>query len=125
MTSGGGQTITARSLNISAQDGRVAQVVNNGGNQTVSATAGDMNLHVPSAFGVAQIVNNAPGGNQTITASGQLNVLGGANASGSTNSGIFKNSAGGTQTVRASGITLRGADTGTNAGARISSKATS
>src|SRR5262245_2761102 len=82
-----------------------------------------MNLQVPSAFGVAQIVNNAVGGNQTISASGQLNVLGSVvSPTGSRNSGIFKNGAGGLQSVSAAGITLQGASSGTQAGALISSQ---
>ena len=122
LRSSGGQTITAQSITQTAQNGRRANIENVGGNQTVSATAGDLQLQVPGGFGVAQIINTAPGGNQTITASGQLNVLGGANTSGSTNSGIFKNGAGGLQSVRASGITLQGANSGTRAGALISSQ---
>ena len=64
-----------------------------------------------------------PGGNQTISVQGQLNVSAAHHGrTASTNSGIFKNGAGGLQTVRAAGITLQGASTGTNAGARIRSQ---
>ena len=123
LRSSGGQTITAHSLSLTAQDGRRANIENVGGNQTVSATAGDMNLQVPGGFGVAQIVNTAAGGNQTIAVSGQLNVQGGViSPATSRNSGIFKNGAGGLQKVSAAGITLQGASTGTRAGALIASE---
>ena len=125
VSSVGGQTISAHSVNLSAQDGRRAIIENQfSGDQTVSATAGDMNLQVPGAFGVAQIVNTAPGANQTVTVHGQLNVLGGVvspTPTGSRNSGIFKQAAGGMQAVTASGITLQGASSLTQAGALISS----
>jgi len=131
VSSGGGQTITAQSVNLTAQDGRRATIENQiSGHQSITATAGNMILQVPGGSGVAQIVNNATSApsplgpvaaNQTISVSGQLNVLGGS-AAPSTNSGIFKNGAGGLQTVNASGITLQGASSGTNAGALIVSR---
>jgi filamentous hemagglutinin family protein len=124
LSSFGGQTITAQSINQTAQNGLRANIENfSNGNQTITATAGDMNLQVPGSFGVAQIINNAPGGNQTVTANGQLSVLGGViSPATSRNSGIFKNGGPGLQTIKASGITLQGANTGTQAGALISSQ---
>ena len=122
LLSGGGQNITAQSVSLSGRDNRRGNIRNTGGDQSVSATAGGMTLQGNGGAGVAQIINNAPGGNQTISVNGQLTVLGGATSTGSTNSGIFKNQAGGMQTVRASGITLQGASSGTSAGAVIVSR---
>ena len=122
LTSNGGQVISAGSVSLTAQNGRRALIENIGGHQDVSATAGDMNLQVPGAFGTAQIVNNAPGGNQIIDVSGQLNVLGGAITSTQRNSGLFKIGAGGLQDVKAAGITLQGGSSGIGAAALISSQ---
>ena len=122
LLSGGGQNITAQSVTLSGRDNRRGNIRNTGGDQSVSAAASGMTLQDKGGAGVAQIINNAPGGNQTITVNGQLTVLGGATSTGSTNSGIFKNQAGGMQTVKASGITLQGASSGTNAGAVIVSR---
>jgi len=125
LQSGAGQSITAQSITQIGQNNRRANIVNTtipGGNQTVTTTGGGLTLQGNGGAGVAQIINNAPGGNQTITVNGQLTVIGGATSTGSTNSGIFKNQAGGMQTVKASGITLQGASSGTNAGALIVSR---
>ena len=120
LRSTGGQTITAQSVNLTAQDSRRANIENTNGSQTITATAGGMNLQVPGGAGVAQIINT--GGDQTVAMTGQLNVLGGViSPTTSRNSGIFKNG-GGIQTVSASGITPAGASTGTSAGALISSQ---
>jgi filamentous hemagglutinin len=119
----GGQTITARAIDLTAQNGRKANIENTIGEQSVIASAGDMKLQVPGGFGVAQIINTAAGANQTVRATGQLDVLGGViTPTTSRNSGIFKNGAGGLQTVSAAGITLQGASSGTSAGAAISSQ---
>jgi trimeric autotransporter adhesin len=122
LLSSGGQTISAQSIDLVAQ-GRRANIENVNGSQSVTARTGGMNLQVPSGSGVAQIINtsNVVPGNQTVEVAGEVNILGGAVAP-STNSGIFKNGPGGLQTVRATGITLQGASTGTNAGAGIRSQ---
>ena len=105
LRSTGGQTITAQSVNLTAQDSRRANIENTNGSQTITATAGGMNLQVPGGAGVAQIINT--GGDQTVAMTGQLNVLGGViSPTTSRNSGIFKNG-GGIQTVSASGISLQ------------------
>ncbi len=84
-----------------------------------------MNLQVPGGFGVAQIINTAPGGSQTVHRErpAQRSRRCHHRRPPSRNSGIFKNTGpGGLQTVSASGITLQGASTGTSAGALISSQ---
>ena len=123
LTSVGGQTMSAESVNLSAQNGRRANIENQGGHQEVTARTGGMNLQGVGGAGVAQIINNnVIPGDQTINVAGQLDILGGSTSTGSTNSGIFKNGPGGLQKVTAAGITLQGASTGTNAGAGIRSQ---
>ena len=124
LMSNGGQTITAQSIDLTAQNGRRANIENQGGPQEVTARSGGMNLQGVGGAGVAQIINNnnVIPGDQTINVAGQLDILGGSTNTGSTNSGIFKNGPGGLQKVTAAGITLQGASTGTNAGAGIRSQ---
>ena len=126
LSSNGGQTVTAQSMNFTAANGRRAVIQNFNGTQTATATTGDMNLLSAGNAGVAQILNsfNVVPGDQTIDVAGQLHITGGAVGT-SGNAGIFKSNApgapGGLQTVRAAGITLEGASSGTNAGAGIRS----
>ena len=47
LMSNGGQTITAESIDLTAQNGRRANIENTNGNQSVSATAGDIDLLCP------------------------------------------------------------------------------
>jgi filamentous hemagglutinin family protein len=122
VTSRNGQTIVADSLALHAQNGRRAVLQNFvAGDQAVSIGAGGIDLSVVNGAGVAQIVNTAPGGNQTVTTAGSLNVVGGS-AAPSTSSGIFVTGiGGGTQNVNVAGsITLTAADLGVNGGALIS-----
>ena len=118
----GGQTISAQSINLTAQNGRRATIDNFNGSQKVTATTGGIALHVATGVGSAQITNRATfqPGDQTVEAAGELIVLGGGNV-GTGNSGLFKDGLG-MQTVRAAGITLQAASIGTNAGAGIRSQ---
>jgi len=111
VTSGGGQDITAQSINLTAQNAGTATIENRGGaQQKLTATAGGMNLQALSGSGVAQIINSAAGASQTLSMSGLLNVLGGASG-GTRNSGVFQNTSG-PQSVTSSGITLQASATG-------------
>jgi large exoprotein involved in heme utilization and adhesion len=118
---GTNQTINAQGLNLSARDGRLAGVINTGGNQTITTGTGGVNLDVLNGAGVAQIVQTASGASQDVSTTGALNVVGGSSGL-SANSGVFANVAGTTQNVTAAAITLQGANSGvSNGGALISS----
>ena len=100
VTSFGGQTINAQSLNVSAQDGRMAQIVNNGiGAQTITTGAltvsGGSALVYPNLSGVVQNAGDA----QTINASSVL--VQGTNSGA--NNGIFIRAAVGDQQLNVTG----------------------
>ena len=125
LLSNGGQNITAQSINLTASNNRRANIENQGvGNQSITATAGGMNLIAQGGSGVAQIVNRAPGASQTLSMSGLLNVVGGTtgNPLGSRVSGVFQNAATGAQTITSSGITLQASPNGSNPAASSSSQ---
>ena len=95
VTSSGGQTITAQSLNISAQDGRTAQILNNGA-AGQSITAGNIEIQTAVGGGVAEIRNNAAS-SQSLTVTGErlkARGLGGGTAA------VFS---GGAQTINMAG----------------------
>ena len=95
VTSNGGQTISAQSLNVTAQGGRLVQLLNNGGTQTI--TAGSIDVQTGAGGGTAEIRNNSLG-QQEITVTGDhLNVhgLGGGLAT------VF---AGGNQLIQTTGL---------------------
>ncbi|HET9272577.1 MAG TPA: hypothetical protein VFO31_30575, partial [Vicinamibacterales bacterium] len=74
VSSFGGQTITAQNVNVSAQGGRTAQLLNTVGNQTI--TAGNIDVQTGAGGGLAEIRNNSAGA-QTLTVTGEhLNVHG-------------------------------------------------
>ena len=124
-----GQTISASSISVEGRDGRRAILINANGDQQISATAGSIDLLGVNGQGLAKIVNGLPGivsfGNQTVSASGDLNVVGGAALGGSggrfSNSGISQNN-GGTQTIAAANIELQGSHFVDNGGALISNQ---
>jgi filamentous hemagglutinin family protein len=95
VTSAGGQTVTAESVSVTAQDGRFASLSNNGGDQTI-AVSGGSGIDVVSHGGGASIANN--GGQQSLLAtdSDHINVNGVAGSAG-----IF--GFGGTQTLSITG----------------------
>ena len=119
ITSLGGQSISAYGLALHAQDNGVAYVNNFGGDQSISAGSGGVDLDVVNSQGVAQITNYGGTGTQSVQASGAVNIVGGSTTTGFVNSGIFQNQSG-TQSVTAGSISLRGGDGGSNAGAYIS-----
>ena len=129
VSSGFGQTISARSITVEGRDGRRAILINANGDQQIGATAGDIDLVGVNGQGLAKIVNGLPEfgsfGNQTVSASGDLNIVGGAALGGTggrfSNSGISQNN-GGTQTIAAANIVLQGSHFVDNGGALISNQ---
>jgi filamentous hemagglutinin family protein len=129
VSSVGGQAVRAHSISVVAQDGNRARLGNTGGgDQEVTASSGNIDVIAVGGAGTAKIFNGLPGaggvGNQTVTATGALNIAGG-NSGGTSESliksGIFQNTFG-TQTVTASSVSLQGADFGSNGGAYITNE---
>src|SRR5205085_11782267 len=77
VSSFGGQSITADSFHLLAQNGHRATINNTSGDQSIRATAGGIDLIAVNASGVAQIANNRgslTNGTQSVSATGALNV---------------------------------------------------